>query len=344
MATATLHKRSSLNSHLAKPDQSPPLASTTSSSNSTRYSSKSSDSHRPKTAPSSQLKTPTSGSTNTLEHPIPKIAIFADALSLKKLREQYQTIRKSPTLPDLSHNSSHSSVFASVESKRPQTRRVHSATAATDAINSTNAHNTNVTAAGDLQLSPDSPQLPELNFHDRASFSRRAPASRSSNGVDTGKGPPPAIVTRSSSYTSTSDLARRAQNPAAATLAQQRDKSYNGIKSPTSDAFRHSSSPFEQLRSQPVDNSFTPFSPTAIPGSFEQSLDAIMDRESTYSDAQEYLDERASKRNSALLPGNSADEGSGESDLFLNLAQDSPAPQRISGELERRLVSFGIVV
>ena len=323
-------------------EDSPPLAARpipfAPSSSSTRSASKTSDSHRPKTAPSSQSKSPSStyhGS--SAEPPIPKIAIFADALSLKKLREQYQTIRKSPTLPDLSHSSASSSIG---ESKRPQSRRVQSATAATN--NNTN----NVT--GQPQLSPQ--LLPELNFDSRASsasssFARRAPASRSSNGVDTGKGPPPAIVTRSSSYTSPSDAARRAQNPAAATLALQREKSYNGLKSPTSDAFRHSSSnptnPFEGVRhgSSSGDNPFSPFSPTLISGSFEQSLDAIMDRESTYSDAQEYLEVAGHNASGA------ATEGSGRSteDLFLNLAQDTPVPTRSSGDLERRLVCLRLL-
>jgi hypothetical protein len=360
-ATAGTALSSSHNNARSTSDHSPPLSvfapssSTTTASSSARYpSSKSSasasDSHRPKTAPSSQAKTRSSSGTNAsaFEQPIPKIAIFADALSLKKLREQYQTIRKSPTLPDLSHTytSTHEST-----NKRPTSRRVQSATAP---ANHSSTHNVTADlAAGtsqpqqlQTQTPPQqttalSPQLPELNFDCQASstssFSRRAPASRSSNGVDTGKGPPPAIVTRSSSYTAPSDLARRANNPAAATLAQQRDKSYNGLRSPTSDAFRHSSNPF--------DSGFLPFSPTAASGNFEQSLDAIMDRESTYSDAQEYLDERASKYNSGLSPNmgvSSADtEGSGRSteDLFLNLAQDSPAPMRTSGDLERRLVS-----
>lgn len=300
-------------------DYSPLLAPRRVLSSTTRSSSKADT--RPKTAPSSQ--TPKSCSTNTSqpEPPIPKIAIFADALSLKKLREQYQTIRKLPTSPDLSHTKTSSSAS---ELKRPQFRRV-------------------VTA--DPLLAPRlSPQLPELDFESRASFSRRAPASRSSNGVDTGKGPPPAIVTRpSSSYASSSDATRRAQNRAAATLQQQRDKSYNSVKPPTSDAFRHNSGTFEGVLLSETNHTFSLFSPTAS-GSFEQSLDAVMDRESAYSDAQKYLDERAAKRLSGLSAKHNisgADtEGSGKSteDLFLNLAQDLPPP-RSSGEIERRLVS-----
>jgi hypothetical protein len=282
---------------------------------STRYTSKSSD--RPKTAPS-ESKTP-SNNPPAFEPPIPRIAIFADALSLKKLREQYQTVRKSPTLPDLSH----------LESRRSQSRRVNSASATTDVTE----HNT--------------PQLPELNFDSRASL-RRAPASRSSHGVDNSKGPPPAIVTRSS-YTS--DAARRAQNPAAATFAQQRDKPYN-LRSPINDPLRHTSNTFDGLPSHDSNSDipFSPLSPGLVPPNFEQSLDAIMDQRSTYSDAQEYLEERALKRNSGLAPGqvvvSGADtEGSGQSteDLFLVEAQDNPAPTRgydSSDPLERRLVSL----
>jgi hypothetical protein len=302
-------------------DQPPPSRQITlSSSSSTRQTSSSGDFYehqsRPRTAPSQSDTSPASNSA-TFEPPIPRIAIFTDALSLKKLREQYQTIRKSPTLPDLSHTNL----------KRPQSRRINSASATT-----------NVTAG-------TTPQLPELNFDTKAAI-RRAPASRSSHGVDTGKGPPPAIVTRSS-YTS--DAGRRAQNPAAAAFAQQRDKPYN-LRSPTSESFRHTSNLFDGLSSRDTlsDAPFSPLSPTAISPDHNRSLDAMMDQRSNYSDAQEYLDERASKHAGGLAPGQGAEgvetEGSGRSteDLFLNLAQDSPAPSGgydASGNLERRPVS-----
>lgn len=257
---------------------------------------------RPRTAPD-KSKPPESFSP-----PIPKIAIFADGFSLKKLRDQYQTLRKSPTTPDLSNHSE----------QRPQARRANSTTAASPAKNK-------------------SPQLPELNFD--SNKNRRPPASRSSHGIETAFGPPPSIVTRSS-YTS--DIARR--SPATAAYAQQQQKSYN-LQSPTGEAFRHTTNPFERARDNISDVSSPPTSPNTTPNT-QQSLDAMMDRNSTYSDAQEYLDNGALGYSGGLVPGQSAvsgagTEGSGQSteDLFLNLAQDSATPTREFDNIERRLVS-----
>jgi hypothetical protein len=63
----------------------------------------------------------------------------------------------------------------------------------------------------------------------RSSSTRRPPASFSANGIETAYGPPPALITRSSSYHSE---ILRAQNPAASALAAQQQKPYNSSTLP----------------------------------------------------------------------------------------------------------------
>ncbi|KIW01239.1 uncharacterized protein PV09_07282 [Verruconis gallopava] len=310
------------NDHLP-PARPVPVLSASSARNNLAKPSDQHQHSRPRTAPSQSKSRDNNSSNNAaFEPPIPKIAIFADALSLKKLREQYQTIRKSPTLPDLSQPNDNL--------KRPQSRRVYSAT-------------------------PNlaSPRLPETDVDSKtSSSSKRAPASRSSNGVDTGKGPPPALVTRSSSYTGF-DPARRAQSPAAAAFAQQRQKPYS-LRPLATETSRPSSDSFDlqSPRDRQSSDFFSPLSPGVATSGFESSLEAIMDQQSTYSDAQEYLEDRTSKYTGGLSTGQGVSSGAGTEasgrsteDLFLNEAQDGPSPtgtqDMSTGHLERPLSGRG---
>jgi hypothetical protein len=267
------------------------------------------DLQRPSTAPDGHvqhdpIKPPSSSHHHTFE--VPRIAIFADALSsFHNLRSKTRTLRKSPTLDNLS-----------ASAQTPQNRSFSSASS----------------------VSSSSEAKPLA--------ARRPPASRSSHGIATTLGPPPALITRGS-Y----ELALCVQSPAAATLVTQKQKPYN-THTPSRDSLRIESVALDHHipRDDFLDGYQTPFSPTSLTPNHNQSLDAMMDRSSPQTAQSEFLDDKSSSRYTdalssapgALSGGEGEESGRSTEDLFLNLAQDSPEPSQDDGNqsrLERRLVS-----
>jgi hypothetical protein len=272
------------------------------------------DQQRPSTAPNGQIQQhPPKSSSSHHPFEVPRIAIFAEALSsFHNLRNKTRTLRKSPTLDNLS-----------ASARTPQNRSLSSASSVS---------------------SKAAPSEPSSEAKPLAA--RRPPASRSSHGIATTLGPPPALITRGS-Y----ELALRVQSPAAATLVTQKQKPYN-IHTPSRESLRIETVACNDYipRDNCSDDYQSPFSPTLLPTNQNQSLNAMMDRSSPHTAQSEFLDDKSSSRyTDALSPGPGAVSGgegeeSGRSteDLFLNLAQDSPVPSRDEGSqsrLERRLVS-----
>jgi hypothetical protein len=273
------------------------------------------DSQRPSTAPTGQkqLQDPPPKSPSS-HHPfeIPRIAIFTDAFhNFRKTR----SLRKSPTLDNLS-----------ASARTPQNRRLSSASSVSS------------------KAAPSEP-----TSEPKPLAARRPPASRSSHGIGTSLGPPPALITRGS-Y----ELALRVQSPAAATLVTQKQKSYN-INTPSRESLRIEPIAFDDhiLHDNYSDGYQTPFSPTSLTPNQNQSLNAMMDRSSPHTAQSEFADDKSSSRyTDALSPGPGAvfggdgeESGRSTEDLFLNLAQDSPVPSRDEGSQgrpERRLVSVSI--
>lgn len=107
----------------------------------------------------------------------------------------------------------------------------------------------------------------------RSSSARRPPASFSANGIETSFGPPPSLITRSSSYQT--ELLR-AQNPATSALAAQQQKPYNSSTRQS----RRSSSSQEKPRDIIADNaqqtSPPVFSPEPMASRTMGSLDAVV--------------------------------------------------------------------
>jgi hypothetical protein len=156
----------------------------------------------------------------------------------------------------------------------------------------------------------------------KSSATKRSPASFSANGIETSHGPPPSLITRSSYQ---SDLARRAQNPAASALAAQQHKPYNNrpaLLSPTA----------LQFPTQPLG-----------------SLDAVMS--SRFSAADPPLPPSRSGDRYAQSDDEiheSIESSQSNEDLFLKLAQDSISDLRADQNggiaLERQLVSLYFVL
>jgi hypothetical protein len=282
---------------------------------------------RPRTAPSISrhqqraVSVPLSvaNASPTSPFSIPRIAIFKE-FSLQSLRTR-ASIRKPPTSIDLSDGA-----------KRP--RRLSS-----------------TSTSSQRHPSPaSSPHYPSSTYsHSPEPLkppNSRPPASRSSNGIETAFGPPPALITRAASYHS--DLSRRVQSPAAQALLQQRNKPHS-IKIPAKDhALEKKDSFLEYFSPKHIDVESSPLSPK-LPKPFSaHSLDAIMDRSSAMNRNNGYLDDGASAYTDGLSPtadgasrGEQEDSGQSAEDLFLNLAEDNPADSRAyetQSRLERRLV------
>lgn len=234
-------------------------------------------------------------------HPfeIPRIAIFSDAFhNFRKSR----SLRKSPTLENLS-----------APTRTPQSRSL-----------STSSVVSSRTA------------LSEAASETKPPVARRPPASRSSHGIGTNLGPPPAIITRGS-Y----ELALPPQSPATITLVTPKQKPYN-LNTPSRESL------FDDHDGS-TDGYQNPFNPTSFAPNQDQSLNAMMDRNrnSPYAAQSDFTDKSSSRYTDALSPGHGGgscgdgNESGRSEDLFLNLAQDSPVPLRDEGNqsrLERKLV------
>lgn len=267
---------------------------------------------RPSTAPTSkthQHHPPTNSPSPHRPFEIPRIAIFSDAFhSFRKTR----SLRKSPTLGTLiaptttPRNRSLSSVASSLSSKAA---------------------------------------LSESASESKPLTARRPPASRSSHGIGTSLGPPPALITRGS-Y----ELALRVQNPAAATVVTQKQKPYN-IHTPSRDSLRIEPVTFDEHVSHDScsDGYQTLSSPTSLTPNHNHSLNAMMDRDSPHAARSDFADDKSSSHYTdamspglGAMPGGDGDESARSEDLFLNLAQDSAVPSREGGNqsrLEQKLVS-----
>jgi hypothetical protein len=280
---------------------------------------------RPKTAPSTthhhqqrtvSLPPSVAVAPPTSAFSIPRIAIFKD-FSLHSLRARV-AIRKPPTSSDLSDGA-----------KRP--RRLSSTSTSTS------------TSTSSLRQQPHLPYTHPQPAEPLKSPHSRPPAWHSCNGIETAFGPPPALITRAASYNS--DLSRRAQSPATQTFLQQKSKPYN-VKTPTKDhALEKKDSFLECTSPEPLDAATLPKSPKPVS---PHALDAIMDRSAARNRNNGYLDDGASAYTDGLSPtadgasgGEQEDSGRSAEDLFLNLADDSPADSRAydsQSRLERRLV------
>jgi hypothetical protein len=314
--TAKQHRATPSESHnLDAPDTSSPQLDTAGS--------------RPKTAPSTSqhqqraISLPLSVADGPPSSPfsIPRIAIFKD-FSLQSLRAR-ASIRKPTTSSDLSDGAKRyrrlSSTSTSTSSTRQQPRT----------------------------SSPNHPQPPYPHSPEPLKPpNSRPPASHSCNGIETAFGPPPALVTRAASYNS--DLSRRAQSPAAQTLLLQKNKPYS-IKIPAKDHALEKKDSFLQCTSpEPIDAASSPLSPKLPTSVSPHSLAGMMDRASARNRNNGYLDDGASAYTDGLSPtadgasgGEQEDSGRSAEDLFLNLAEDSPADSRVydsQSRLERRLV------
>lgn len=256
---------------------------------------------RPSTAPTAQ-RTPQDPPAKSPSHhhpfEIPRIAIFSDAFhNFRKSR----SLRKSPTLENLS-----------APTKTPQSRSL-----STSSVSSRTA-------------------LSEAASETKPPTARRPPASRSSHGIGTNLGPPPAIITRGS-Y----ELALPAQSPATTTLVTPKQKPYK-LNTPSRESL------FDDYDGS-TDGYQNPFNLTSFASIQDQSLNAMMDRNrnSPHAAQSDFTDKSSSHYTDALSPGHGGvscgdgNESGRSEDLFLNLAQDSPVPLRDEGNqsrLERKLV------
>lgn len=283
-------------------------------------------SHTPSAAssssPATATATATATSTSTFDFTVPRIAIFKEAFSFQSLRQRARLHRSpTPTLGDISSSSNY-------------TKRQLSTTS--------------LSSARSVSLaSPTYTNESHSHSEVRLPSSKRPPASWSSHGIETSFGPPPALITRGS-YNS--DLARLAQSPAAATLAQQKHKPYN-IKPPAKDTptlTKQDSFITNDSQDAVFDGASSPLSPKLENPSYSHSLDAMMDRPSARTTPNGYLDDGASAYTDGPSPvqdgpsgGDTEDSGRSAEDLFLNLAEDSPADTRqydTQSRLERRTV------
>jgi hypothetical protein len=285
--------------------------------------------HRPKSSPARQSHSHSASSspaTSSFDFNVPRIAIFREAFSFQSLRQRarfHKSSTPSTPLGDLSSSS--------------YTKRQLSSTSLNSSPN--------------LSLTSPTTYSTESHSHSetRLPSAKRPPASWSSHGIETSFGPPPALITRGS-YNS--DLARRAQSPAAAALTQQKHKPYN-ITTPAKDTptlTKQDSFINSNTHDATFDAASSPLSPKLLNPSDSPSLDAMMDRNSTRSAANSYLDDGASAYTDApsqVLDGPSGgdaeDSGRSAEDLFLNLAEDIPADTRqydTQSRLERRTVGL----
>lgn len=173
---------------------------------------------------------------------------------------------------------------------------------------------------------------------------KRSPASRSSNGVETSLGPPPALITRKS-YNS--DLAHMVKSPATIALIQQKHKPYN-FKSSATDSPPTRQDSFLESSSPDFDVASSPLSPKLHNDNFSQSFDAIMGSPSLTTPTHDYQDDGASGYTDGRSPvqdgpssGGTENSGRSAEDLFLNLAEDTTADSRAyetQSRLGRRLV------
>lgn len=262
--------------------------------------------HRTPQVPPAKSKSPSPSPSSSHHHAfeIPRIAIFSDAFhNFRKSR----SLRKSPTFESLS----------------APTRAAQIRSLSTSSVSSRTA--------------PSEPA-----YQSKPPAERRPPASRSSHGIGTNLGPPPAIITRGS-Y----ELALHTQTPANTTLPTQRHKPYN-FNTPSRESLRSESVAFDDNHSY-TDGHQNPFEPTSLAPNRNQSLDAMMDRDSPHGARSEFTDKSSSRYTDALSPGlggasggdGDGDESRRSEDLFLNLARDSPLPSREEGSqsrLERKLV------
>ncbi|QDS73624.1 hypothetical protein FKW77_002005 [Venturia effusa] len=267
------------------------------------------DNLRPSTAPTpsqqpSQQHPPATPSSHRHPFDIPRIAIFSDAL--QSFRSKSRSLRKSPTLENLS----------------APTQTPHS-------IRSLSASSVSSRTAPSASTSESKP-----------STTRRQPASRSSHGIETNLGPPPAIVTRAS-Y----ELALCAQSPALGNLVVQKRKPHSQ-NHPSRESLRIEPIAFTADHDRGTDGYQSPFSPTSLTPNRDQSLNAMMDTDSVHAPRSDVTDQSSTRRTEALSPahgglsGGDGDESGRSEDLFLNLAQDSPVPSREEGNqsrLEREL-------
>ncbi|KAE9972494.1 hypothetical protein BLS_004011 [Venturia inaequalis] len=260
---------------------------------------------RPSTAPTHHRTSQDPPSKSPSHHhafEIPKIAIFSDAFhNFRKSR----SLKKSPTLENLS----------------APTRSLQNRSLSTSSISGRTAPS-------------------ESAAETRSPAARRPPASRSSHGVGTNVGPPPAIITRRP-Y----ELAiHNTQSPATTTLAPRKQKPYN-LNTPSRESLRAESVAFDDNASY-TDIYQNPFEPTSLTPNLNQSLNAMMDRHSPHAARSDSTDKSSSRCTDALFPGPGGasggddDESTRCEDLFLNLARDSPLPSREQGNqsrLERKL-------
>jgi hypothetical protein len=173
----------------------------------------------------------------------------------------------------------------------------------------------------------------------RSSSARRPPASFSANGIETSFGPPPALITRGSSYTS--ELLR-AQNPAASALAAQQQKPYNSSTYPS----RKSSSSQDKLADWAQQKAQFVLSPQQLATRTMESLDAVVrQNRGTWNLGPASQNSFGSSELSPREPHqqpfrHASDEGMESSqssdDLFLKMGNDR-AEERETAELTARL-------
>ncbi|KAF2433177.1 hypothetical protein EJ08DRAFT_93341 [Tothia fuscella] len=271
------------------------------------------ESHRPRTAPS-----PQTGSTSTSPAKAPTSLDFIPRIKIfNSLRTRANKNRdRTPILGDLTGNNY-------------------------------SKHQLSSTSLSSSSRSVSSPYALESHSEIKLPSSRRPPASWSSGGIETSFGPPPALITRGS-YNS--DLARRAQSPAATTLAQQKHKPYT-ISVPAKDlhiVFKQDS--FINTPSQQHDQSLeadsSPLSPNLEASSYSLSINAMMDAPSARSATSGFQEggvstytDRPSSVHDSLPGGDTEDSGQSAEDIFLNIAEDNPVESRqyeTQSRLERK--------
>ena len=265
------------------------------------------DLQRPSTAPS---KSNDEGPEPT-PFDVPRIAIFAESYSL------HPRVRKTPTLNDLNDVSTSGRARA----RRPS-NDLHSPRLSSSPSRS---------SVNTLDKPPDTARFPQQH-------QRRQPASFSSHGIETSRGPPPALITRNSLR---SESAQRAHSPSASAITQHFRSFLRRRSTKKERACGNSDNATDivdtaDAKSNTVDTASENLSPSSLSKSF-QAFAKIMDRRQDSA----FLDERDETTAGSESHLHSGAESGQDSDLFLKLAQDNSGIRQdeITSRFERRAVS-----
>ncbi|TID24454.1 hypothetical protein E6O75_ATG02819 [Venturia nashicola] len=242
---------------------------------------------------------PAKSPSHHLPFEIPRIAIFSGSFhNFRKSR----SLRKSPTLENLS-----------APARPPQSRSLSTSSVSSRTVSVSSRTVTGVSAS---ETKPPP--------------AKRPPASRSSHGIGTNLGPPPAIITRGS-Y----ELALHTQSPVNTTLATQKHNPYN-LNTRSRESLPTENNDTYTDRYQNLSE------PTSLTPNQNQSLNDMMHGHSPHAARSDSTDDKSSSRyTDALSPGpggasgGDGDESARSEDLFLNLARDSPLPSREEGNQSR---------